>query len=113
MPPARSGATISNGPSRVPDARGTGMAYSSSLVRGASPLGLPDTLSRAPLRRRAPFAWLASLRSLAVLFRAFWVSESDPRLPFVRYLLVYGPCRRYSPRSVRDPVAARERRDGR
>jgi PadR family transcriptional regulator len=23
------------------------------------PLGLPDTLSRAPLRRRAPFAWLA------------------------------------------------------
>src|SRR5262249_50192472 len=48
--------------------------------RGASPLGLPGTLSRpstklratlrlskgrAPLRRRAPFAWLASLRSLA------------------------------------------------
>ncbi len=30
-----------------------------SLVRGASPLGLPDTLSRAPLRRRAPVAWLA------------------------------------------------------
>ena len=28
------------------------------LIRGASPLGLPDTLSRAPLRRRAPFAWL-------------------------------------------------------
>ncbi len=27
--------------------------------RGASPLGLPYTLSRAPLRRRAPFAWLA------------------------------------------------------
>src|SRR5437899_3145905 len=26
--------------------------------RGASPLGLPCTLSRAPLRRRAPFAWL-------------------------------------------------------
>ena len=31
----------------------------SSLIRGASPLGLPDTRSRAPLRRRAPFAWLA------------------------------------------------------
>jgi len=29
------------------------------LIRGASPLGLPDTLSRAPLRRRTPFAWLA------------------------------------------------------
>src|SRR5688500_2271384 len=33
------------------------------LTRGASPLGLPDTLSRAPQRRRAPFAWLA--RTLA------------------------------------------------
>src|SRR6187200_2236629 len=33
------------------------------LTRGASPLGLPHTLSRAPLRRRAPFAWLA--RALA------------------------------------------------
>ena len=31
----------------------------SSLIRGASPLGLPDTLSRSPLRRLAPFAWLA------------------------------------------------------
>src|SRR5262245_9974938 len=31
----------------------------SSLIRGASPLGLPDTRSRAPLRRRAPLAWLA------------------------------------------------------
>src|SRR6185436_15555549 len=29
----------------------------------AVPLGLPRTLSRAPLRRRAPFAWLA--RALA------------------------------------------------
>src|SRR5262245_49855952 len=34
-----------------------------NLFRGASPLGLPHTLSRAPLRRRAPFAWLA--RTLA------------------------------------------------
>ena len=32
-----------------------------SLGRGASPLGLPSTLSREPLRRLAPFAWLASL----------------------------------------------------
>ena len=30
-----------------------------SLIRGASPLGLPYTRSRAPLRRRAPIAWLA------------------------------------------------------
>jgi hypothetical protein len=29
---------------------------------------LPYRLSRAPLRRRAPFAWLTSLRSLASLF---------------------------------------------
>jgi len=28
------------------------------FIRGASPLGLPYTLSRAPLRRRAPFARL-------------------------------------------------------
>src|SRR5215208_336112 len=32
------------------------------IFREASPLGLPYTLSRAPLRRRAPFAWLGSLR---------------------------------------------------
>src|SRR5947207_246241 len=31
----------------------------SFLTRGASPLGLPHTRSHAPLRRRAPFAWLA------------------------------------------------------
>ena len=35
------------------------------LVRGALPLGLPDTLSRSPLRRRAPFAWLTRCRSFA------------------------------------------------
>jgi hypothetical protein len=29
------------------------------------PLGLHDTLTRSPLRRLAPFAWLASLRLLA------------------------------------------------
>ena len=34
-------------------------ALALDYFRGASPLGLPDTLSRAPLRRRAPFAWLA------------------------------------------------------
>src|SRR5262245_64084343 len=38
------------------------------LLRGASPLGLPCRVSREPLRRLAPFAWLASLRSLASFF---------------------------------------------
>ena len=38
-----------------------------NINRGASPLGLPNTLSREPLRRLAPFAWLASLRSFAFL----------------------------------------------
>ncbi len=32
---------------------------SSSLIRGALPLGLPDTRPRLPLRRLAPVAWLA------------------------------------------------------
>ena len=40
-------------------------AHDANLIRGASPLGLPDTLSRAPLRRRAPFAWLTRCRSFA------------------------------------------------
>ncbi len=38
---------------------------SPALLRGASPLGLPYTLSRAPLRRRAPFAWLTSASAKA------------------------------------------------
>jgi hypothetical protein len=33
------------------------------------PLGLPDSLTRSPLRRLAPFVWLASLRSLASVRR--------------------------------------------
>ena len=41
------------------------------IDRGASPLGLPYTRSRAPLRRRAPFAWLARCRSLACIRRAY------------------------------------------
>src|SRR5262249_16820943 len=39
--------------------------FRASLIRGASPLGLPHTLSRSPLRRLAPFAWLARECSLA------------------------------------------------
>src|SRR5260221_611070 len=55
-------------------ARAVRVAHSLPLVRGrralvirrASPLGLPDTLARAPLRRRAPFAWRTRCRSFAV-----------------------------------------------
>jgi len=49
------------------------------LSRGALPLGLPYTLSRAPLRRRAPFAWLTRCRSLAspvCAYRPVWVEET-------------------------------------
>src|SRR6266566_544421 len=41
-----------------------------NLLRGASPLGLPYTLSRAPLRRRAPVAWLTRCARSRVLFLA-------------------------------------------
>jgi len=42
------------------------------MKRGAWPLALPDTLSRAPLRRRAPFAWLTRFaRSLFLLAATF------------------------------------------
>src|SRR5215218_10276645 len=46
-----------------------------SLPRRASPLGLPDTRSRAPLRRLAPFAWLAR--------------GARSRCAFMRWLLVF------------------------
>ena len=42
----------------------------SGLIRGASPLELPYTHARSPLRRLAPHAWLARSRSLAS-----WVCE--------------------------------------
>src|SRR6266851_1300857 len=38
--------------------------------RGASPLGLPYTLIRSPLRRLAPFAWLTRWRSFALAHSA-------------------------------------------
>ena len=37
----------------------------SRVIRGASPLGLPYTRPRSPLRRLPPGAWLARCRSLA------------------------------------------------
>src|SRR5262245_9618876 len=42
------------------------------------PLGLPDTLSRAPLRRRAPLAWLA--RRARSRPRRTGISETAPSL---------------------------------
>src|SRR5690349_15089219 len=39
------------------------------FTRGAAPLGVPCTLSRAPLRRRAPFVRLTRYRSLARISR--------------------------------------------
>ena len=44
-------------------------SHRSFLIRGASPLALPDTLSHEPLRRLVPFAWLTSRRSFASFFR--------------------------------------------
>src|SRR5437762_3703590 len=49
-----------------------------SSNRGASPLGLPYTLSRAPLRRRAPFPWLARNAR----------SRLGTSVRFMRYLLI-------------------------
>ena len=42
------------------------IALRNDLIRGASPLGLPDTRSRAPLRRRAPIAWLTRTLARAI-----------------------------------------------
>src|SRR6185436_8084265 len=53
-------------------------ACASSSNRGASPLELPHTLSREPPCRLAPFAWLASLRSLASGLRATRYGETAP-----------------------------------
>jgi drug/metabolite transporter (DMT)-like permease len=41
------------------------VARRTGYLREASPLGLPHTLSHAPLRRRVPFAWLTRWRSFA------------------------------------------------
>jgi len=46
-------------PAEAPDRTASVIALETGLIQGASPLGLPDTLSRSPLRRLAPFAWLA------------------------------------------------------
>src|SRR6188472_4536917 len=49
------------------------------LNRGASPLGLPYTVARSPLRRLAPLRWGASLRSRPSLNRASlrWFASID------------------------------------
>src|SRR6185369_12230336 len=58
---------------RPPD---TGAAATSSVIRGASPPRPPYTLSRSPLRRLAPFAWLARCARSQVDLSA--VDRQDP-----------------------------------
>ena len=60
MPTATASPHLASWSSRVRE-----RCASTSPVRGASPLGLPYTRSRARLRRRAPIAWLARSGSLA------------------------------------------------
>src|SRR5688572_23208171 len=73
------------------------------VIRGASPLGLPHTLSRAPLRRRAPFAWLARALHRSVNFsntirptlviehrHQLYAPPNQRALPDARSLLVLG-----------------------
>ena len=67
--------------------------------RGASPLGLPYTLSRAPLRRRAPFAWLTRWRSFASFMRPLVLSRSQ------HLLLSSGTLNRDCPRTQQLPRA--------
>ena len=57
--PARSGRVARSHGSLAPCNERQVYEMASSLIRGASPLGLPYTRPRAPLRRRAPVAWLA------------------------------------------------------
>src|SRR5262245_66344577 len=79
----------------------------SIIIRGASPLGLPYTVSRAPLRRRAPFPWLASLRSLASV-PCLLIHEIHKRLVLLEATQIVGerphgigPVLRKEPRDVR------------
>src|SRR5829696_7713852 len=64
----------------------------SSLIRGASPLGLPYSVAHSPLRRLAPLRWLTRFRSFA-----------EPPAPsmFVRYVLVFSFPRGFAPRTPR------------
>src|SRR5213079_774836 len=66
----------------------------SSLFRAASPLGLPHTVARSPLRRLTPLRWLTrcarSRRTFAST--AGWPATS----PFVRWALVFSERRRPS-----------------
>ena len=71
----RSDAPHALGVPRVDDRTTAGVSarqrrLDASLIRGASPLGLPYTLPRAPLRRRAPVAWLADTKRHAVRSRS-------------------------------------------
>jgi hypothetical protein len=60
--------------------RSSSISAPTVLFEGLRPR-TPCTLSRAPLRRRAPFAWLTRCRSFA---------DAGPSPRFVRYVLLYG-----------------------
>src|SRR5260221_8168119 len=70
--PSAAGAT-SIAPSGATPRSASTICRLSIIPRGASPLGLPYTRSRAPLRRRPPIAWLT--RS----------ARSHPDLPAIHY----------------------------
>src|SRR5204862_7131030 len=71
---------------------------STSLNRGASSLGLPYTLSRAPLRRRAPFPWLArnarSRLGTSIRFMRYLLMSREVRQCLDRKIGHSGNCRR-------------------
>src|ERR671913_2150268 len=75
-------------------------AQASGLIRGASPLGLPYTRSRAPLRRRAPFAWLARgarSRWTAIGVAVYWIAFRGASPLGLPYTLSRAPLRRRAP----------------
>src|SRR5919198_1116310 len=64
------------------------------LFRGASPLELPYTLTRSPLRRLAPFAWLTRCRSFARPYVSLFIPRGfAPRTPLHAHSLAASPAR--------------------
>ena len=98
--PARSGRVARSHGSLAPWNERQVYEMASSLIRGASPLGLPYTRPRAPLRRRAPVAWLArTARSLL-----------GTSVRFMRWLLVLSEGLRPSDSPYTRPRAPLRRR---
>jgi len=77
-----------------------------NLNRGASPLGLPDTRPRSPLRRLAPVAWLARFASLVSFSAQPCLAEAPVQFHTVQRRVTSIPLRRQA--SAR-PQAPRRR----